>query len=393
MKPEMELLLCCAGSRWEADGARRAQGLLRGTLDGPRLLHLAESHGLLPWSYVRLKTLETPGDLLASWELRVRENTQHNLNLTGELLTLLALLAEAGIPAVPYKGPFLALALYGDLGLRQSVDLDLLVRPRDLSKTQTLLLQRGYRPHLLLNPSQEGSYRRSHAEREWQAPGGIMVDLHWGFSPRRLALDLRTGAIWARLERQDLPGGNGEKVLGFPPEDLLLLLCIHGAKDCWSRLIWLSDLARLLETSAPLDWQLLLARARAAGALRMLTLGLRLARDLLGSPLPPEALRAVDQDAALDPLSGRVGLWLQAQERRRPQDVVRFQLALRERPRDRALFCLRQAFLTGPRDWHALPLPHPLQGIHPILRPIRLAARYALPALKEWTDWASQSAR
>ena len=60
-----------------------------------------------------------------------------------------------GITAIPYKGPALALQVYGDLKLRSFVDLDVLVRRSDAARAGTLLAARGYRPHLQLSPAQE----------------------------------------------------------------------------------------------------------------------------------------------------------------------------------------------------------------------------------------------
>ncbi len=67
-----------------------------------------------------------------------------NILLTHELQKLLALFADNDVRAVPYKGPALALQLYGNVALRQFSDLDILVHPRDVLRARDLLLAEGY---------------------------------------------------------------------------------------------------------------------------------------------------------------------------------------------------------------------------------------------------------
>jgi hypothetical protein len=64
-------------------------------------------------------------------------NAQRNLFLTQELLKLLTLFKTNGISAIPYKGPVLAVAVYGNLALRQFGDLDILVHKRDVLRAKT----------------------------------------------------------------------------------------------------------------------------------------------------------------------------------------------------------------------------------------------------------------
>ena len=50
------------------------------------------------------------------------------------------------------------------------------------------------------------------------------------------------------------------------PEDNLLLLCMHGAKHCWSRLERVCDVAELITSHSNLDWVALVSRAKVFGA-------------------------------------------------------------------------------------------------------------------------------
>ena len=57
----------------------------------------------------------------------------------------------------------------------------------------------------------------------------------------------------------------GREVRTFSLEDTPLLLCVHGSKHIWERLGWIADIAALTKTSRPVDWTLVLERARRFG--------------------------------------------------------------------------------------------------------------------------------
>src|SRR5438046_1996796 len=79
--------------------------------------------------------------------LSFQKNAARSVLLTWELVDILDLFATEGIEAMPYKGPAIAISIYGRLALRQFSDLDILVRKRDVWRCQQLLISRGYQPH------------------------------------------------------------------------------------------------------------------------------------------------------------------------------------------------------------------------------------------------------
>ena len=67
------------------------------------------------------------------------ENARHALLLAGELRRLMGALQAAGVSALAYKGPALAVRAYGHLALRTYSDLDLLVAPSSVPVSYTHL--------------------------------------------------------------------------------------------------------------------------------------------------------------------------------------------------------------------------------------------------------------
>ena len=60
-----------------------------------------------------------------------------------------------------------------------------------------------------------------------------MLEIHWAFVPPHFSFDLDFLNCWAR--RVQIPLAN-RTVPALHPEDLLLVLCVHGSKHCWSHL-------------------------------------------------------------------------------------------------------------------------------------------------------------
>ncbi|MEM1111602.1 MAG: nucleotidyltransferase family protein [Pseudomonadota bacterium] len=86
---------------------------------------------------------------------------------------LLAAMAEAGIKAIPMKGPVLAQRLYGGLHHRPFVDLDILVQPHQLDHARALILDAGFQD-VSRNP------RQFHLEfsRTNRSGSHVYVELH-----------------------------------------------------------------------------------------------------------------------------------------------------------------------------------------------------------------------
>jgi hypothetical protein len=284
-------------------------------------------------------------------ELRhqVRGQAYRSLKLAGELLRLSALLEKQSLPVLPLKGPVVAHFLYGDLGLRSFRDLDLLVRRRHLSRAHELLVAEGYvcdEAGWSWARQQAFAAAGGHHYGYWHPRRLLRVELHWRLSPGKLSWPVETEEFWGRTEQRVM---YGQPVRCSTGEDMLLILCIHGARHWWSRLNWICDIAELLRRSPDLDWAAVEARARAAGGERMLGLGVQVAHDILGIPLPEPVHARLARDPAIGELAADVrrmlfqDLDLFESER---GERWRFYMRLRERLRDRVQFAAGQVSNT-----------------------------------------------
>lgn len=379
-RPEIELLLSCARTHMDSEAATRVRVLLlRGEINWGQLIHLARQHALIPLLYRHIKTIcpeAVPGVYMKQLRDSSRRNTARNLFLVGELCRLLRLFEERGIPTVPYKGPTLAIRAYGNPALRQFNDLDFLVHQRDVFKAAELLSSQGYHRQQHFTQTQEAVYLKFGCEHYYvRSDKRVALEIHWEFAPRYFSLTLDSARLWQRLDRVNICG---REVRSLSLEDLLIVLCVNGSKKLWQRLGLISDLAALI--SNKVNWPQLIHEASAAGARRMLFLGLFLAHDLLSAPVPQQVLREVQADTAVIALASQVKelLFRPVSKPVGFKQGCLFQLQARERLRDRFRYCFRLAATPTQGDWAFAPLPDRLSFLYYLIRPIRLVKEYGL---------------
>lgn len=363
--PEFDLLLESA----RPPSSARPQALPP-QLDWSRVLERALEQGMVPLLHRRLRDAGwdgVPAEVRAWLLERHEENRRRNRLLTIELLALLDRLAEAGIEAIPFKGPVAAATCYGDLDARPFGDIDLLVRPADARAAIRCMARAGYDPLIPLSATQRAAFLRHRTEYPLQRParGGI-VDLHWEIFHHQFCFPLAPDR--ARMRTVTL-AGQSVKTLGS--EDQLIMLCAHAAKHLWVRLEWVAAVAWLVDRDRDIDWEVVGTRAGALGGRRMVELGLALADRLLGMRVERRDTREDGTVAALrDEVAGRLRDGSPA-----PEDWWRFYLRTRERRRDRARFLARTAVIPTIGDWRMVDLPPALRGLHYALRPFRLLGR------------------
>jgi len=326
----------------------------------PRTLELARRHGLVGILAHGLGAAGWDGvapPVRAAVEDEARELAARNLALAAELLRVLDALAARGIPAIPYKGPALAVAAYGRLALRPFLDLDVIV-PRDaVAAAGALLEAEGFRPVSPLPAGHEAAFLRSRYARAYRRPAdGTLIELHWALAPRYFGMPFDFAGVHARMAALPLAG---RTIRAPAPADLVVMLCAHGARHLWDSLEPVAALAAVVRRTPGLDWPELLARAAARGTERLLLVGVSLAAELGAIPLPAPVRARAAAHAPLPRMVTQLRRRLTASAGPRPGllRTARLHLALRERLRDRIRYCVGGALSPGERDWHGGALP------------------------------------
>ena len=242
-----------------------------------QLLLLAHGHGLLQ---LLIAHLTARGVVLPEhWRAVLREEWVNSLALTSQLEAILGQFARDKINCIPLKGPILAEELYGDVTLRPSCDIDLLLMPAHLNDAEATLLQEGF-----VVTGCPDTYHRQY-ERE-----GTYVELHFALVPPPfLRLDPR--GLWLRAQRTRF---HNVPIRQLSREDSLLYLSLHAFKHGYSKFIWVVDLARILDSLENCPLPAVVEHARAEGLESVLLLSCELAHQILGAPLTPEMKAALE---------------------------------------------------------------------------------------------------
>ena len=303
---EAELLVWCARTEVSDDLKTRIRQRLQAPLNWEVVRNMAQYHGVVPLLYRNLSAIAP--DLVSSEMLgRLRRLTQAgqllNRELAKELVVLSEVFTTSSVPVVPIKGATLAVSAYGDLALRDFSDLDLLVPESSIAEAQAVLLAQGYEGGAASRePSNihhdEGPY---HVFRK---KGTLSrVDLQWVMAHEHFAFRLDRPEFWKRSSPVDF---EGKTIRCLSPDDLLIVLCVHGSKHAWGLLKWVCDVAELLRSHPNLDWDRCFRSATNFRCRRMLEMGLSLAHLVLDAPLPERVVATLAADPDVHALSHRM---------------------------------------------------------------------------------------
>ena len=334
------------------------------SLDWEALLLLAESHGVLPLFYRALS-----GRLPADFVARFRSQWALSLFLARELDNLLGEFERHQIEVLPLKGPVLAELLYGDVSLRPSDDLDLLVHPEDFVRAEALLLQLGFEPI-----GEADDYHRDYGRN------GIFVELHFGIaSPSALRFDL--AGAWNRAQTRNF---YGHAIPFFAPADLILYLSLHGLKHRFARLVWVLDVVRALEKLDGRDSSTLLSHARTHRLKNLLLTSCEIARSNFDVKLPPDVAAEIRARPGLAEHAATItdGILATAANPRTSVHDASYYLQLADNPGHRWQQRF-QFFLPTQQDYQWAARYHIHHKCAAVLRPFRLVFKYGpVPALR-----------
>ncbi len=378
IRPEIDLLLCCARTHITPEIAQRIHSLVQKNIDWEYLLQTSLKQRVMPLLYRSLKNTcpkQVPEETLKQLRSYYLTNATRNLFLTGKLLKILSLFKNNNILAVPFKGPVLAESVYGDITLRQFSDLDILVHPNDAPKARTLLMEQGYLPEINLDDKQFNMYIKNEDDFAFICDKSrVFVELHWELTGRDSSIPIYLDLFENRLIRTEI---GGKKVYNLQPEELLLYLCIHGAKHCWDSLDWICCVAELTNTYPDLNWGRAAQMASKVHCERIFFLGLFLAFDLLNISLPEIIHKYIEADPKVRVLAEEVYRNLFDQKDEVPISEISnrfssFHIKVRGRRSEKIRYITQLAMCPTREDWRRFPLPASISFLHYGLRPTRL---------------------
>jgi hypothetical protein len=369
---ELLLVLACARAQLNPAAAGEIESAAAQPLDWLKAIDLASGHGLSPILSCQVQqhaTARVPETIRLCFIERFRAHTIRNFELTRELLDILSLLEKSGVDALAFKGPVLAQQLYGDLSLREFLDLDILVAATHASTVIALLSAQGFEPQFILTRQQFARFQRIGWHMGlYHAAKRILVEVHWALFSPGYSFSPAVQMAWESVQTVSIAG---RSVKTFSAETQLLFSCLHQAKHNWSRLGWLMDLAALIRQSPAMDWQQIQSRAGSFGTACMIRVSLRLAQRLFQVALPRDIAEWIENDICSIKIAERIHKHLLLVDiiAEQPTALDPLFRASMESFADRAFYWFDNILRPTPLEWALLPLP---DRLYPLYYPIRV---------------------
>jgi hypothetical protein len=245
-----------------------------------------ERHGLggllfaalsMPSRAAALATL--PAEVRGSLKAQYRSQWLQVQSIQSQLKSVAARLGSGGIPFVVLKGPPFAERFYGDPNVRATRDLDLLVRPQDLERLDSVLIDEGYRCLSSRGLGRSWSLRCAH-HFVYASQTGI-VEAHWQLAAQP-SFTIDSERLWSGV-REMSSGGTQVPVLSAEYALVEQLLTVF--KDVGLGTIRLRsflDVVRAVDSQQNSDWAGFFDRRAQEGLLTLAVNALLLTLGILG---------------------------------------------------------------------------------------------------------------
>jgi len=301
-----QFLLLCLRGRWDPTALEHARALsARSDLDWDALRKVACVEGVAPLLYHIARGQDLlPPPVEENLRLVYYDHAGPNLRLLHKLEDVVSHLTAEGVSVVLLKGAALGQTVYRNASVRPMEDLDLLVRQEAVPTALRVLSALDYEPaQAEFRTGYDFTYRNSVTlvrPEEVRAS----IEIHWSlFAPLYYQQAVPMDWFWQTA----LPVHIGDVsawVLG--PEAQVLHLCghllLHHGSEKRLRLLWLHDVAEVIAFyQEQIDWDQVLARARAYDLVLSAQQILTQVGDEWQAPIPPTVLERL---CALRPSCG-----------------------------------------------------------------------------------------
>lgn len=266
--------------------------VINNRINDERLISLLGTHGISAFIYHILDKYRI--SINDNFREILRERYLHNqmkcLEQAAIASRLQLSLQEKNITIIPYKGITFSYNYYGNIGLRESSDIDFLVKEDEAELIEQHLIEQGFKPKTTVPSAYKKYFRRNFKDLSYSAPAltkttGYSVEMHW-----RLL-----NAHYGKYETFDFfaKGITRKKIAGLPftsltPHyDFLAVASNHFIKDLATRFKYIIDIACLLHTNgSEVNVAELKAIIRKHGFEKRMEHGLFLVDALLGLEIP-----------------------------------------------------------------------------------------------------------
>ncbi len=343
-------------------------------------------HGLIGLAVpALLRTGTVPSPVLATL------HTEHAAHVVGvmhrlrELVRIKQALDVAGIRHLFIKGIALSIQLHGDPLARGGRDIDVLIERARARDAEGILRELGYERPIHASPTDPNSSELPKESGWVHRESRILVELHDRLCDNHTLLPWDFEMLWAERETVMIAG---IAVPAMARRRLPVYLAVHGIRHGWQRLLWLVDLAAVLNHHAA--WYDAIDDAAPLGLDGTMLHVAWAVHHWLARPVPPEVLARGRRRIDVRLLNRLVvpfhdgPRWYETQPRNSVRRFIAGSVWSRAityvmKP-TRAFWGRQLAFdLSSPQDRLAFALPARLDWMYPLIRPFGWAIRRLRP--------------
>ena len=260
------------------------RGLASG-VDWDRLFPMSIEQGMFNRVYLALRDmrLEVSPSIIGRYKWLYETNAAKMMLVDGAMSEIAGAFEENGLEVVFLKGAQLS-RLYGDVS-RSMGDIDVLVRPGDMEKSELVLRGLGWGYSDGVGRGRGYWFGFGH-HLPLANDGRPLVDLHWRLFDRYSPLREDPDILWAGRLRKRLDGV-GYSFLS--PINLLTHVCLHLSVSGFfhtAPLRHLYDINTIVSAKGKFDWAGLVERCRLMGCSAFAYQPLLLASEVLGTTVP-----------------------------------------------------------------------------------------------------------
>ncbi|RAS86763.1 nucleotidyltransferase domain-containing protein [Priestia endophytica] len=273
---------------------REGSLVLEQNMDWHYFLQLVKHHRIYPLVYAKLRELRDQAVPPFVMEMLTREyqkNTFSMLHLSAEMERVSKWFSEQNIKLLFLKGPPIAQDIYGDISLRTSKDLDVLIQFEDVKKAEDVLIGLGYeREDRFFSLLNEWKWLHHHIIY-FHPQKKIQVEIHWRSQPFPIKQPT-FHELWERRRKSEV---TSSPVYFLGEEDLFIFLIAHGTRHGWFRLRWLADIDYMIRRKQPFKK---VEQLRSRKQFNLIGQALLVSSAFFETPIPEEAKSIIEEKRA-----------------------------------------------------------------------------------------------
>jgi len=266
MQVEDRLILSCIKINPDRSELELIDKLIPQVLDWDYFISTIIDRGIGPLFYKKLPLLVNANQIPAVVKTKLQQvyykTFSRSVVLYEHFREVMKSFNDAGIDIIALKGIYLSEKLYGDIGLRQFSDIDLLVKEEDAEKCISILGQSGYHS----SEYKVAEFVRKNTEILHFPPmirDGVSIEIHTKLHKNSEKYKIDVQSVWDSASPVTL---NGAKVYVPDLYHQLIHLCLHLDKHFRGghvQFTCFNDISNFVESNRDLtDWNHLIEKCK-----------------------------------------------------------------------------------------------------------------------------------